>query len=178
MVANKHIPVLVATRQSQPRQSPGKTWSGGRYDWMREVLATEHGRQSYRKRKQTIEPIFGHTKHNSGVTRFLRRGRAKVRTEWRLLMMTHNLTKPYSHQIAATGPETRPHAITPPFQAHTATPTHPPASDTRRVATFERQPRSAAKRRLRSIAPGLLDSMCDTRSHAVSELRDWRINPM
>ena len=61
-----------------------------------------HGNsRSARKRRQTVEPVFGHTKHNKGVTRFLRRGRVKVRTEWRLHMMTHNLTKLYNHQKAA-----------------------------------------------------------------------------
>ena len=33
-------------------------------------------------------------------TRFLRRGRVKVLTEWRLHMMTHNLTKLYNRQMA------------------------------------------------------------------------------
>jgi hypothetical protein len=41
---------------------------------MRKVLATELGQLIYRKRKKTIEPIFGHTKHNSGITHFNRRG--------------------------------------------------------------------------------------------------------
>jgi Transposase DDE domain len=36
---------------------------------------------AYRKRKQTVEPQFGNTKHNSGVHRFLRRGKVKMRTE-------------------------------------------------------------------------------------------------
>jgi hypothetical protein len=45
--------------------------------------------------------MFGHTPHNRGVTRFLGRGRTAVRTESRLLMMTHNLTKLHSHQLAA-----------------------------------------------------------------------------
>jgi len=85
------------------RGTPRSTWSGGRYDWMRKVLATERGRLTYRKRKQTIEPVFGHTKRNSGVTHFNRRGRAKVRTEWRLVMMTQNLGKVYRHQLATTG---------------------------------------------------------------------------
>ena len=80
VVANKHIPVLIPPDKVS-RGSPRSTWSGGRYDWMRKVLATELGRLTYRKRKQTIEPIFGHTKHNGGVTHFNRRGRAKVRTE-------------------------------------------------------------------------------------------------
>jgi hypothetical protein len=70
---------------------------------MRKVLATELGQLLYRKRKKTIEPIFGHTRQNAGVTHFNRRGRVKVRTEGRLLMMTQNLAKVYRHQLAATG---------------------------------------------------------------------------
>jgi hypothetical protein len=67
---------------------------------MRAVLATELGDQLYRKRKQTIEPTFGHTKHNRGFERFHRRGRSAVRTEWRLILMTHNLTKLHRHHTA------------------------------------------------------------------------------
>jgi DDE family transposase len=55
---------------------------------MRTILAAEHGKGLYRKRMQMIEPVFGHTKHNRLITRFHRRGRAAVRTEWRLLMAT------------------------------------------------------------------------------------------
>jgi transposase len=102
VVANKHIPVLIPPDKAS-RGTPRSTWSGGRYDWMRRVLATELGGLIYRKRKKTIEPIFGHTKHNAGVNHFHRRGRVKVRTEWRLLMMTQNLAKVYRHQLAATG---------------------------------------------------------------------------
>ena len=97
VVANKHIPVLVAPDKGS-RGTPRKTWTGGRYDWMRTVLGSEHGGQQYRKRRQTVEPLFGNTKHNKGVTRFFRRGRLKVRTEWRLHMMTHNLTKLVCHE--------------------------------------------------------------------------------
>jgi transposase len=83
-------------------ERPG--WTGGRYTWMRRVLATELGGELYRKRKQTVEPLFGHTKHNRQFDRFHQRGRAAVRTEWRLMMMTHNLTKLHSHQTATGGP--------------------------------------------------------------------------
>jgi Transposase DDE domain len=55
------------------------------------------------KRKQTVEPLFGDTKHNSGFYRFHRRGRVKVRLEWRLLIMTHNLTKLHRHRLATVG---------------------------------------------------------------------------
>src|SRR5436190_23089586 len=100
IVANKHLQVLVAPDKSS-RGTPRKTWTGGRYDWMRAVLGSEEGGERYRKRRQTVEPVFGNTKHNKRVTRFLRRGRVKVRIEWRLQMMTHNLTKLHNHQIAA-----------------------------------------------------------------------------
>jgi Transposase DDE domain len=102
VVANKHIPVLIPPDKGS-RGTPRPGWTGGRYAWMRAVLATEHGRRLYRKRKQTVEPLFGDTKHNSGVYRFHRRGRTKVRTEWRLLMLTHNLTKVHRHRLAAVG---------------------------------------------------------------------------
>jgi hypothetical protein len=103
VVANKHIPVLVAPDKGS-RGTPRSTWTGGRYAWMRSMLASEHGQSRYRKRKQTVEPLFGHTKHNCGVKSFHRRGRVKVRTEWRLLMATHNLGKLHRHRLAASVP--------------------------------------------------------------------------
>jgi transposase len=102
VTAKKHIPVLIPPDKGS-RGTPRPGWTGGRYAWMRNVLATEHGRRTYRKRKQTVEPLFGDTKHNSGVYRFHRRGRVKVRTEWRLLMTGHNLGKLHRHQLAAVG---------------------------------------------------------------------------
>jgi Transposase DDE domain len=67
---------------------------------MRTVLAS-FGKLIYRKRIQMIEPGFAHTKHNRLITRFHRRGRIAVRTEWRLLMATHNLTKLHRHHLTA-----------------------------------------------------------------------------
>ena len=99
VVADKHIPVLIPPDAGN-RDTPRPGWTGGRYTWMRYVLASEAGRSVYRQRKQMIEPIFGHTKHNRGVRRFHRRGRTAVRTEWRLLMATHNLTRLYRHEVA------------------------------------------------------------------------------
>jgi hypothetical protein len=102
VTANKHIPVLIPPDKGS-RGTPRPGWTGGRYAWMRHLLATEHGQQAYRKRKRTVEPLFGNIKHNGGVRRLHRRGRVKVRTEWRLVMMTHNLGKLYRHQLAAAG---------------------------------------------------------------------------
>jgi transposase len=100
VVANQHIPVLVAPDKGT-RATPKRWLASGRAAWMRAVLGSEHGHQRYRKRKRTVEPLFGNTKHNNGVYRFHRRGRIKVRLEWRLLMMTHNLTKLHRHHLAA-----------------------------------------------------------------------------
>jgi transposase len=66
---------------------------GGLYDHMRRVLASAHGKALYRQRGQTIEPIFGQTKHNRRADRFQRRGLAACRSEWRLITSTHNLLK-------------------------------------------------------------------------------------
>ena len=83
------------------RERPG--WTGGRYSFMRRALASDLGKQLYRKRQQSIEPVYGHTKHNRRFDRFNYRGRRAVRTEWRLITMSHNLAKLHRHQIAALG---------------------------------------------------------------------------
>jgi transposase len=68
-------------------------WDGGRYTFMRRVLATDHGGALYARRKAMIEPVFADTKFNRRVDRFLRRGRAAARSEWRLTNAAHNLLK-------------------------------------------------------------------------------------
>jgi transposase len=99
VVADRHIPVLVAPDKGN-RDTPKRWLNSGRATWMRAVLGSDHGRERYGKRKQTVEPLYGDTKHNKGFTRFHRRGRVKVRTEFRLLMMAHNLTKVHRHHLA------------------------------------------------------------------------------
>ena len=72
-------------------------WTSGRYTWMRYVVNAALCDELYRERKYMIEPVFGHTRHNRGLTHFLRRGWSAVRSEWRFLMITHNLTKVHRH---------------------------------------------------------------------------------
>jgi hypothetical protein len=72
VTAEHGIEVLVAP-DSNKRDGPRPGWVGGRYAWMRAVLATELGDELYRKRKQTVEPVFGHTKHNRGFERRMSR---------------------------------------------------------------------------------------------------------
>jgi transposase len=60
---------------------------------MARKLRTKKGRETYAKRKGMIEPIFGQIKHARGFLQFLLRGVEKMRGEWRLICMTHNLLK-------------------------------------------------------------------------------------
>ena len=50
-------------------------------------------RTRYRLRKSTVETFFGITKAARGFRQFLLRGEAKVRAEWSLVCMAHNLRK-------------------------------------------------------------------------------------
>ena len=102
VVGEHGIQVLIPP-DSGKREGERPGWSGGRYSFMRRVLATDLGKQLYRQRQQSIEPVYGHTKHNRKIYRFNYRGRHAVRTEWRLITMTHNLTKLHRHQLATVG---------------------------------------------------------------------------
>ena len=85
-------------RRKEPR--PGRR--GGRYDFTRRVFATDAGKALYLKRQGSVEPVFGQIKSNHGANRFLRRGRSAVKSEWRLLTLTHNLLKLHRHQLATS----------------------------------------------------------------------------
>jgi transposase len=99
VTAEHGIRVLIPP-DSGKRKGERPGWTGGRYSFMRRVLATDLGRETYRKRQQSIEPVYGHTKHNRKFDRFHYRGRLAVHVEWRLMMMSHNLTKLHRHQTA------------------------------------------------------------------------------
>jgi transposase len=94
------IQTLVAP-DADRRKDPTPTRRGGLYDFMRRVLASDHGSQLYTRRQATIEPVFGQIKHNRGAESFQRRGRSAARSEWRLLAATHNILKLWRHNTAA-----------------------------------------------------------------------------
>lgn len=87
---------------SMVRQGAHPGWEGGIYEAMRRALQTSEGRELYIKRRHSIEPVFGQIKHNRGIGRFRRRGRAAARSEWRLIAATNNLPKLHNHWIAPT----------------------------------------------------------------------------
>jgi hypothetical protein len=86
--------------QSSTRETPRPGWRDGRYDFMRAVLASDAGAALYGQRARSVEPTFGQIKHNRGFRQFRRRGRAAVRSEWRLITATHNLLKLHQHWTA------------------------------------------------------------------------------
>lgn len=96
------IQPLVPPDSSTSNRSPGANRKGPRYDFMRRVIKSDHGRALYRQRKHTIEPIFGQIKHNRSIERFQRRGIEACRSEWRLIATTHNLLKLWRAEITAT----------------------------------------------------------------------------
>ena len=61
---------------------------------MRRKLRTRKGRRIYARRKAIVEPVFGQIK-GRGFRQFLLRGQQKVRGEWSLICLTHNLRKLY-----------------------------------------------------------------------------------
>ena len=64
---------------------------------MEHRLRTEEGAAAYGRRSCTVEPIFGQTKENRGIRRFMRRGLAAAESEWALVCATGNILKLYSH---------------------------------------------------------------------------------
>lgn len=62
-------------------------------DEMAAKLQTPEGHEIYRRRKFTVEPVFGQIKEARGFRRFLLRGIERVQQEWALVCATHNLLK-------------------------------------------------------------------------------------
>src|SRR5205085_8470140 len=56
-------------------------------------VQTPEGKALYARRKVIVEPVFGQIKEARGFRRFLLRGLATIRGEWRLVCLTHNLLK-------------------------------------------------------------------------------------
>lgn len=54
----------------------------------------------YKKRSQTIEPVFGNIKANLGYRRFSRRSLPAANSEWRLICSVHNLLKLQQARLA------------------------------------------------------------------------------
>jgi hypothetical protein len=67
---------------------------------MKAKLETEEAKAHYKKRKQTVEPVFGIIKSAIGFTRFRLRGLANAATEWSLVTLAYNCKRMARMQAA------------------------------------------------------------------------------
>ena len=91
-----HAPPEPTTTSPPPAEATAK-------EKMAAKLRTPEGKALYARRKVIVEPVFGQIKGVRGFRRFLLRGLAKVRGEWRLVCLTHNLLKLWRYRCAPSG---------------------------------------------------------------------------
>ena len=65
---------------------------------MKRRLKSKEGRKKYKKRKETVEPVFGIIKEVMGFRSFHLRGLEKVKLEWQLVSLAYNFKR--IHRIA------------------------------------------------------------------------------
>jgi hypothetical protein len=103
----KKIAGFVATGKQKHNErrepcKPGPLPKGAsRVEQMERKLRTQAGAAVYATRKFIVEPVFGQIKQARGFRQFLLRGLEKVRGEWALICMTHNILK--FHKIICSG---------------------------------------------------------------------------
>jgi transposase len=89
----------IATGRQKHNQTPLPVAEGEPADGasakekMQHKLRTATGKLLYAARKQIVEPVFGQIKSARGIRKFLLRGLEKVRAEWQLICLTHNILK-------------------------------------------------------------------------------------
>jgi len=98
-LARKKMEGFVATgkqkhgERGKPCQRGPLPREASRVERMERKLESKVGAAVYATRKFIVEPVFGQIKQARGFRQFLLRGIEKVRGEWALICMTHNLLK-------------------------------------------------------------------------------------
>ncbi len=98
-LAKRRMAGFVATEkrkhgeQNEPCKRGPIPKDASRVERMKRKLKTKVGAAVYARRKCMVEPVFGQIKQARGFRQFLLRGLHKVRGEWALICMTHNLLK-------------------------------------------------------------------------------------
>ena len=79
-------------KQEEPEPpGPGATVK----EQMAHKLKTKKGKETYRRRKQTVEPVFGIIKAAMGFRQFLLRGLEKASLEWELVTLAYDFKRLY-----------------------------------------------------------------------------------
>jgi hypothetical protein len=85
-------PSIATERQRHhPPQAEASAPPATPQERMAAKVRTPAGRALYARRTVIVEPVFGPIKEGRGFRRFLLRGLVKIRGEWRLVCVTHNL---------------------------------------------------------------------------------------
>ena len=96
-VSRRRIKGYIATGRQQHgnKSATAKRWAkpGSLVARMSTKLRRAGYRSRYRLRKQVVEPVFGQIKQARGFRQFLLRGIEKVKAEWALICIAHNLRK-------------------------------------------------------------------------------------
>jgi len=98
-LARKKMEGFVATgkqkhgERGKPCQRGPLPREASRVERMERKLESKVGAAVYATRKFIVEPVFGQIKQARGFRQFLLRGIEKVRGEWALICMTHNILK-------------------------------------------------------------------------------------
>jgi transposase len=79
----------------QPCQRGPLSAGATRVDRMKRKLQTKAGKAVYAARKCVVEPVFGQIKQARGFRQFVLRGIEKVKGEWALVCLTHNILRLY-----------------------------------------------------------------------------------
>jgi len=69
----------------------------------RRRLLHPRGRDDYRLRSRTVEPVFGQLKTRQNLTMMSRRGFTACESEWLLACTAHNVRKLHRHRVAGYG---------------------------------------------------------------------------
>jgi hypothetical protein len=70
---------------------------------MRKKIDSAEGRAQYARRMGIVEPVFGNITGAKRLDRFTLRGRPKVRVQWQLYAVVHNIEK-IAHYGKRAGP--------------------------------------------------------------------------
>jgi hypothetical protein len=98
----RQIAAYVATgkqkhgEQCQPCKRGPLPVGATRVDRMKRKLQTKAGKAVYAARKCVVEPVFGQIKQARGFRQFVLRGIQKVKGEWALVCLTHNILRLYA----------------------------------------------------------------------------------
>lgn len=88
----------VLNRAANPDEDKPKT-GGSPVEKMNQILKSDKGNQIYKKRKQTVEPVFGIIKEILGFRRFSLRGEKETEGEWSLICAAYNLKRMFTLSV-------------------------------------------------------------------------------